>query len=198
MAALMFQVPQETARILHEIQVPGTPEKHEPHITVMYLGKDVPIERISKMLSVIFDVTSTTSPFTVATSKIGTFPPGDDGVPIIARVSSPALHEFRGRLAQAFDDNDLEYDKKFPDYKPHVTLAFDENKDSKVDMEIPEVAWGAHEMVLWGSNRGAGRLVIKFPLSLPEGRTASLEHYVAAEARAAIQVAMWGKKDAFA
>ena len=164
----------------------------------MYLGKDIPIERISKMLPVIFDVTSSTTPFSVASSEVGCFPAGDDGVPVIAKVSSPPLHEFRERLTQAFDANDLEYDKKFPEYKPHVTLAYD--GDGDFELEFPEIVWGAHELVLWGSNRGTGRLVVKFPLSLPQGRTANSGGYQfsSAYARAAIQVAMWGQKDSFA
>ena len=196
MAALMFQVPSETARILHEIPVPGNPELHDPHITVMYLGKDVAVEAIGEMLPVIFDVTSTTAPFSVKTSHISNFPAGNEGVPVIARIESPALHEFRQRLADAFDENDLFFDKKFPDYKPHTTLAWDPNEDTTVDIDIPEVSWGAHELLLWGSNRGTGRLVIKFPLSLPQGKVAGIKDNSHRD-RAIVQLANWARKDSF-
>lgn len=195
MAALMIQVPEETARVLHEIPVPGTKEQHDPHITVMYLGKDIPIERISKMLPVIYDVTSQTLPFSVATSHVSNFPGGDDGVPVIAKINSPALHRFRDALCKAFEDAGLPYDKKFPIYKPHTTLAYAPDPETTVDIDIPEISWGAHELVLWGSNRGTGRLVVKFPLSLPLAKVASTRTPKEALYRAAIKLALWGERD---
>jgi len=191
MAALMFQVPSETARILHELEVPGNPEKHDPHITVLYLGKDVPIETISEMLPVIYQVTSRTAPFSVSTNHVGYFPPGDDGMPIIAKIQSPPLHDFRKVLTSAFDDHGIEYDKKFPDYKPHTTLAYAPDREEPFELDIPEISWGCHELVLWGSNRGTGRLTINFPFSL--GKVASQDVFK----RAAIKLASWGQKDQF-
>lgn len=196
MAALMLQVPPDTARVLGEIQVPGTPEKGESHITVVYLGKDIPIERIGKMLPVLFEVTSKTLPFTVATTHVTTFPPGDDGTPVIAPIDSDALHTFRKDLCAALDQASLPYDTKFKTYKPHVTLAFDQDPKTTVDFAIPEVTWGAAELVLWGSNRGTGRLVVKFPLSLPIGKTASPKSNDSLY-RAAVQLAAWGQRDQF-
>jgi 2'-5' RNA ligase len=194
MAALMLCVPDETARILHEIPVPGEPERHDPHITVMYLGKDIPISMISKMLPVIYEVTSKANPFSVATSHVSYFPAGDNGVPIIAKIVSPPLHRFRDDLVKAFDDNKLPYDNKFPVYKPHTTLAFDPNPKTTFDLDIPEISWGAHELVLWGSNRGTGRLVIKFPLSLPQGKAASKSSYNPLY-RATVQLSAWASRD---
>ena len=195
MAALMLQVPQETARVLHELPVPGKKELQDPHVTVMYLGKDLPIERIGEMLPVIFDVTSKTLPFSVSTSHVSTFPAGNDGVPVIAQVDSPALHSFRKKLTQAFKAADIPYDNKFPEYKPHTTLAYDPDPDSEVDLDIPEVSWGAHELVLWGADRGTGRLVVKFPLSLPQGKTASSGASRDALYRAAVRLSLWGRHD---
>jgi 2'-5' RNA ligase len=203
MAALMLQVPAETARVLHEIPVPGTKDQGDPHITVMYLGKDVPIERISSMLPVIYDVTSRTLPFSVATSHISNFPPNDDdGVPVIAKINSPALHRFRDALCAAFDEAELPYDKKFPEYKPHTTLAYSPDPETTVDQDIPEISWGAHELVLWGSDRGTGRLVVKFPLSLPMAKVATrgvFPYRPPNEAlyRAAVKLAVWGQRDRF-
>jgi 2'-5' RNA ligase len=202
MAALMFQVPPETARVLHEIPVPGDKEYEDPHITVLYLGKDLPIERIGEMLPVIYDITSKTLPFSVATSHVSSFPGGDDGVPVIARINSPALHRFRDELCEAFDAEGLPYDKKFPEYKPHTTLAYSPDPETEVDLDIPEISWGAHELMLWGSNRGTGRLVIKFPLSLPMAKAARSGYRAPASRealyRAAVQVASWGRRDRFA
>lgn len=195
MAALMLEVPGDTARVLREIPVPGDRETTDQHVTVMYLGKDVPIDRISSMLPVIYDITSTTLPFSVATSHVSTFPPGDDGVPVIAKINSPPLHRFRDALCAAFDAAKLPYDKKFPEYKPHTTLAFAPDPETKVDLDIPEVSWGAHELLLWGSNRGTGRIVVKFPLSLPMAKVARLgtPSRESSLYRAVVQLAIWGQ-----
>jgi 2'-5' RNA ligase len=196
MAALMLQVPQETARVLHELPVPGKREHSDPHITVLYLGKDLPIESIGEMLPVIFDVTSKTLPFAVATSHVSTFPAGDDGVPVIAQVDSPALHRFRAKLTQAFEAADIPYDNKFLSYRPHTTLSYAPDPDTEVDLDIPEVSWGVSELVLWGADRGTGRLVVKFPLSLPQGKVAAVPSRDALY-RAAVQISLWGQRYSF-
>lgn len=174
MAILTLQVPEETARVLREVPVPGNPEREEAHVTILFFGKEVPIAEISAMLPVIYEVTSKTLPFSVSTNHISTFPAGDDGVPVIARLNAPALQSFRETLCRAFDKAGLLYSKKFPIYKPHFTLAYAPDPKTTVDIDIPEVSWGAHEVVLWGSDQGTGRLIIKFPLSLPEGKVSTL------------------------
>lgn len=176
MAALMFVVPDETARILKELDVPeGTPEHHS-HITVVYLGDDVPIETIANVVPILYEVTFQTLPFSVSTGHVTTFPVGKDGVPVIARVDSPALHEFRAEICRALDAAGQSYSKKFPDYKPHVTLTYAKDPDTKFELSFPKLSWGCHELLLWGANRGTGRLVINFPLSLPSGRVAKGMH----------------------
>ena len=193
MAALMLQVPEETARVLHEIPVPGQKERHDSHVTVMYLGKDVPVERIAEMLPVIYDVTSKTPPFSISTSHVTNFPAGDDGVPVIARIDSPDLHKFRDALCEAFEAAELPYDKKFPVFKPHTTLAYAPDPETTVDLPIPTVSWGVGELMLWGADRGTGRLVVKFPLSLPMAKAASTRQPLGALYRAAVRLAMWGE-----
>jgi 2'-5' RNA ligase len=188
-AALMFPLPEETARVLGELDVPeGTPE-HNKHITVVYIGKDVPIERIASLLPVLFDVTSKTLPFSAATDHVTTFPAGDDGVPVIAKVSSPELHAFRASICQAMDDAGIDYDKKFPDYKPHVTLTYAKDPETEFELEIPEIRWMCSELTLWGSNRGTGRLVVSFPMSLSNAEVLN---------KAAVKVAAHKARDGLA
>ncbi len=192
MAALMIPLPEETARVLSEIQVPGKKvDQGSSHITVLYLGKNVPVERIAVMIPVLFSITSETAPFAVSTSHVTTFPSNpDDGTPIIARIESEPLHALRKKLCAALDKAGVEYDKKYPEYKPHTTLAYDPDPDThgSADLDIPEITWGAHEIVLWGSDQGTGRLVVKFPFSIP-GKTA--RERTTPLYRAATQLAAW-------
>jgi len=200
MAALMLQIPHETARILHEVDVPGDKTPEDPHVTVMYLGSDVPVETIAEMLPILYGVTSKTLPFSVSTKHVSTFPPGKDGVPVIAQIESKALHELNAALRSAFDGAGIPYDKKFPEFKPHTTLAYDPNHEThgQLSIDIPELSWGAHELVLWGSDRGTGRLVVTFPFSFSAVKVASLrtgdQHSLR---RAAVRLAAWKELHAF-
>ena len=167
MAFLGIRVPHETARILSEINVPG--EKEAPssmHITLLYIGKEVPIDSLAEAMKAAYSVTARTKPFTVRTSRVTSFPINpDDGYPIIARVESDALHELRSTLVSTFTEAGVEFSNKYPDYKPHVTLSY--SKENGLDeVTIPTVEWGAHEAVLWGGDDGDRRLVITFPFSI--------------------------------
>lgn len=183
MAFLGLKVPHETARILSEINYGDVGEK-EPassmHITMCYLGKEVPIEKIAAMIPVIFSVVSQVRPFTVATKKVSTFPPNpDDGTPIIGLIDSPELHVFRKALTGTFDAQGVEYNKKYPDYVPHVTLGYSkEPPRPPINLDIPVVEWGAHELVLWGGDSGDNRIIITFPLSVATSKTAMHRAFV--------------------
>ena len=123
------------------------------------------------MLAPIVNVVSQTKPFTVSTAHVTTFPPNpDDGVPIIARVVSNELVALRQAICAAFDATKIEFSKKYPDYTPHVTLGYSQdpavNYDNAVDIQVPVVEWGAHELTLWGGDNGDTRIIVTFPLSV--------------------------------
>ncbi len=165
MAFLAIQVPQDTARIFQDIDVPGDKGKvGKHHITLCYLGKDVPIAMLTKAIEATFKVVSSTRPFTVSVSKVTTFPVGDDGVPVICPIDSEELHALRARLVDRFVEDGVEYNNKYPIYKPHVTLSYAE--EAIPDRQIPTLTWGAHEVILWGGDSGDSRLVVQFPMSL--------------------------------
>jgi 2'-5' RNA ligase len=177
MAFLGLRVPPETARILAEIDYGDFGEKEPPsafHVTMCYLGKEVPIENVAAMIPVVFSVVAKTRPFTVATKKVSTFPPNPDaGTPIISLIDSPELHVFRETLCEAFDKAGITYDKKYPSYLPHVTLGYSpEPPQPPINLDTPTIEWGAHELVLWGGDSGDNRVIVTFPLSVAVNKTA--------------------------
>lgn len=177
MAFLGLKLPHETARILSEIEVPGKTEAPSHfHITLLHLGDEVPIETLGKALVATYEVSSQTNPFTVRTSRVSSFPATPDGeTPVICLVDSDDLHELHRRLSAAYDKAGVDFSKKFPTYRPHVTLAY--SKDASVrDRRIPTVEWGAHELVLWGGDSGDRRVVMSFPFSI---KTSSLVSKIA-------------------
>jgi 2'-5' RNA ligase len=172
MSFIGFRVPHETARLLSELDVPGTKDSTDHfHVTVIHLGDDVPIETLAEALVATFKVTSKTAPFTVSTSRVSCFPvkksktsPLDGKVPVICRIESDALHTLQQDLKASLKEAGVGFEDKFPEYKPHVTLAWAD--DSIEDKRIPTVEWGAHELVLWGGDKGDRKLTVTFPFSL--------------------------------
>lgn len=174
MAALMFTVPESVRRVLKEIDVPGTPVSDDMHTTLVHLGDDVSVEQIGKTVSVLYEVTSTVLPFTLESQEVGTFDAGEEGVPIIAHVRSPEIHALKSQVTDALDAAGIPYSKKFPEYRPHVTLAYGDSEPEVEDFEyeFSPISWPATELLLWGANRGTGRLMVTFPFSLPRGKAA--------------------------
>lgn len=168
MAFIGISVPNDVGSLLEQIEVPGNREpRSRYHVTVLNLGKEVPLEQVSKAAMVAFYVCSKAQPF-LATMKVATsFPKGDDGFPIIARVESPALHALHAALTSAFDGAGIEYSKKFPEFKPHVTLAYADT--GMPDRPISPITWTVGEIIVWGGDKGENRIVVKIPLEYKSG-----------------------------
>lgn len=166
MAFIGIHTPHETARLLHTIKVPGTREDvSSSHITLLHLGKDVPIEQLGKAIISAYKVASEWKPFLVSTKKVSSFAKDGEGdIPIICLVDSSDLHSLQVKLKQALDKEGIEYSKKFKSYIPHVTLAYSE--ENFKDRAIPRIEWAAHEMTLWGGDDGDDRLSCTFPFSI--------------------------------
>ena len=177
MSFIGLKVPTETARLLwdfwessYENYGAAVPRDHA-HITILDLGEDVPIEQLEHAIGAAYAVTSKTPPFSVSTNRISVFPPNDSGrVAIICPIDSLSLHDLRRRLCESFDQAGIPYSKKFPEYRPHVTLAFSEDPSVHsqwgTDPDFSRVEWGAHEVTLWGGDHGDERLTVNFPFAL--------------------------------
>lgn len=164
MAFLGIAVPNETARLLSGIPVPGRKESRDRlHITMLFLGSTLPIGTVQKATGVLHGVMTSAKPFTVKTEKVTCFPKGEDGVPIICKIESPELMALRAEVAAAFDAAGIEFSKKFA-YSPHVTLAYAD--DPIKDTTLPTVEWGVHEVVLWGGDDGDSSISVTFPMTL--------------------------------
>lgn len=165
MALIGLKVPAETGKLFSNIQVPGAPESRDKyHITIFYLGKDVPMADVAKAMVVTAEVTSATRPFTVRTSRVTCFPKNEDGVPVICAIESPELHAFRERLKAAYEAAGVSFSNRYPDYKPHMTLAYAEEEEV-TDRQIAPIEWGAHELFLWASDDGDKGVAVTFPFS---------------------------------
>jgi RNA 2',3'-cyclic 3'-phosphodiesterase len=166
MSFIGVRVPHEVARLLDQVKVPGEcVPTHEKHITVLYLGKEVPLEQVGHAVVAAAEIASKVTPFRCTVESYTCFPKGDDGVPIISPVISPELHTLNETLKKAFDEANVTYSKKFPEYKPHVTLSY---ATEPVDTQpMGPLEWSVYEMVLWGGDAGDDRLAVTFPFAMP-------------------------------
>jgi 2'-5' RNA ligase len=181
MAFLGIKVPHEVSRLLSQIEVPGERvPRDEKHVTAVYFGSNVPIDRISKAIVVAYEVASRTKPIQLLVEEVTCFPKGADGVPIICSIISPELMSFQEDLCRSLDKAKVEYSKKYPEYKPHVCLAYAEEPIEP--MTVGPFEWAAYEMVLWGGDSGDDKIFITLPFSMP-GKEALYRKLVQARVR---------------
>ncbi len=90
--------------------------EEEPHVTVRYGIKGEDTSPLRKFIAA-------QKPFTVTLGKTASFKPSehsDGAAPVIVPVDSPELRQ----LEAAMDKHGDFAERSFPDYKPHVTLAY--------------------------------------------------------------------------
>ena len=168
MAFLGIKIPHECGRLLNSIEVPGTQVAvSDLHITLLYFGEDWPISEITKALEATYKVISHTNPFMVETKSITSFPLGDEGAAVVIRADSKELHAMRKRLAKEFAKQNIEFDKTYKTYKPHITLSYAESIITDTALETP-IEFSVQEVVLWGGDHGDDRIFLTFPLKGPE------------------------------
>lgn len=178
---ICLRVPEEAARLLERVDVPGNPvPASDMHVTILYIGKDVSVVDLAKATVAAHAVTSRTPPFVVHLSAISSFPRNpDDGWPIICPIDSPELQALNAGLKEEFTRLGLAFSDKWPDYKPHVTLAYDPTEEEvSVSQALPvSVPFTALEVLMYGGSglrQGVGSLYVGLPLNLtPVERVAS-------------------------
>lgn len=154
MAFIGIEVPPDVEASLSALSVPGerTPSG-QFHVTMLYLGKQTSTADILRATAVCCALAERTPPFRVGTAVATSFPAGDEGkVPVIARVVSPALHELQAAMRKAFDELGIEYSKRHPEYKPHVTLSY--APGTFPDSKIVPVTWTCSQLAIWGGEDG--------------------------------------------
>jgi len=167
MAFLGIKIPTECGRLLTGLDVPGeTTAVSEMHITMLLFEDNWPVSEIAKSLEAVYDIVSKMKPFRVTFDKVTCFPKHGDKCAIIAPVKSAELHELRDKLAKEFEKEDIDFSKHFKDFKPHITLAY--NNEEIDEFKIDEVEFTVQELVLWGGDHGDDRIFITFPLKAPE------------------------------
>ncbi len=179
MAFIGLRVPADAARLLESHDVPGERlSASDMHVTILYLGKSVPVVELAKAMVAAFGVAMRTSPLSLSVDRVTNFPVGDDGWPLICRLESPELQRLNTDLRAEFARLGLPFNNKWPDYKPHVTMSYLKEPQPEgfvFDSPLPgPLPFTVHELTIWGGDDGDGRIHINIPFVLsPAQRMAS-------------------------
>lgn len=162
MAMLAVTIQPDISRLFKEFDLDIERDPSD-HITLFYFGDKLPMAKILKIIPVIFNLTENLRPFTASTSEYSSFD-SDDLYPIICPVKSKGLINLRKKICKLFDHNKIKYDKKFPDYKPHITLGYSKEKLKKT--KFPEIEFTISQLALYGGDEGDTKLYVNFPFTI--------------------------------
>lgn len=159
MSMIAVPIPNDLSEILRNLDVPG---KRDPsdHCTVFYLGDDLPFEIINECIPAIHNITSKQKPFIISLKNYTSFDKGKHGFPVICRIKSDELVELRNKIKKELDDAGIEYSKKFPSFKPHITLSY--NKDEVNNCKFSEIAWQVNKIGLYCGDQGKQKIYVEF------------------------------------
>ncbi len=164
MPLLGIKIPKNISDILSKLDVPGIKEDSSGyHITLLYF-KVASIKDILEAAEEILELTSKSPIFNIKFDNIECFPEGDDGVPIICPVVSDDLFSFHKKLKTKIDKTNLDYSKKFPEYKPHITLSY--NKEKIKSFELEPIEYSVSEIIFWCGDNMDEKMTITFPLNI--------------------------------
>jgi 2'-5' RNA ligase len=165
-AFLGIAVEGAAARMLSRIVVPGKPvPAQKMHVTLVYLGKDVPVQGVLDAVAVVCEVCRETDPFYCEVSRVDFFSKGPDGFPVFGDVASEELRILRGNICSRLELGKIPFSKKF-DYYPHVALSYAEYPiAARYGLRTP-VLWRVEELTMRSDPIGAHceGLTIRIPL----------------------------------
>lgn len=161
MALLGLEVPVDICQHLQKVKVPGSRDLSD-HLTMFYFEDKLSPKKIAKICEVLSETIAKTKPFDCIIKQISSFPSGDDGIPIKADVTSKKLISLRAEIAKVFDQNKIAFSKKFPDFKPHITLSYHSDDFDKV--KIDPITWSVTNLVIWGGSSEEKGIDVKIPL----------------------------------
>ena len=124
------------------------------HITIIYVGELLPVLE-KKLVKIVEQVCSRTKPFLVKLKKPRKFINKKGQIILHSPVKSSRLIKFNESLRVALMNNGIQIDDKFPEYKPHITIAYcDSKKELKQYKDIkPEGEWVIDSIWIWSTSQ---------------------------------------------
>jgi len=124
-----------------------------PHLTLLYIG-DIPTQFEEKILEVVKQVCENFRKFKVKIKKPRKWINDKNQTIYHSPIASSKLVKLHDALKQAFDLNQIPYSKKYPDFKPHVTIEYvNEGEQPKFQNIKPEGEFIVEGIWIWRLNR---------------------------------------------
>ena len=147
---LFIPLPKELAK-----KFPGLGENDDSpsHVTFLYIGDFKNKAEQAELVEKLQEVFRKYWPKVRASlDKLEYFdhPDKDRRVPHVSVKFDKDLSGFKHRVKQELQDAGIEVGDKFPEFKPHVTLAYLPGMDGAWDGPVPEGSWDFDEMEIWG------------------------------------------------
>ncbi len=167
MAYIFLRVPPDAASKLAQIHSTGevTP-LDDMHVTLAFLGNNYSADKVLEAVRVCAGVAASFPAPVMKAALLVSFPENPDyrpGYPVVVRVLSPALHVIQARLCAALDAAGLDYSKRFPTYKPHVTLSHDVTPPRPRSLDL--FAWTSGHIMVCGGDKGNGGIFAGLPFA---------------------------------
>jgi len=147
---LFFPLPKHLAKQFPSL---GENDTSPSHITFLYVGEIAP-EEGDRFLEVLQNIHGKWWPEVTATlGKLAHFehPDKDRRVAHVQVEFDKDLSGMKHRVRQELTDAGFVVQDSFPEYRPHVTLAYMDGADHPdYDGPIPEGSWDIHGVEVWG------------------------------------------------
>jgi len=152
-AGLFIRLPKNLA-----IQFPGLGENDDSpsHVTFLYIGDYTDKAEQARLVETLRDCLRRWWPKCKAIlGPLEYFDHADKNrrVPHVSVDFDKDLSGFKQRVMQELRDEGFEVGDKFPEFKPHVTLAYLPGMDGEWDKHVPSGSWDVTEMEVWGLPR---------------------------------------------
>lgn len=175
MAMLAIPISQDISRLFREIEIDANRDSSD-HISLFYFGDNLPIQKILKIIPIVFDICSIKRPFEVTCSKIISFPKGKHGYPIVAEIKSEELEDIRNSIKKLFNKKNIKYEDNFPEFRPHITLGYSENEPK--DIKFEKVKWAISQVGLYGGDTADSKIFVNFPFTLGTSKVEKTAKYI--------------------
>lgn len=173
MPMIAIKIPEKIADRLSREAVPGKkcpPE--EMHLTLFYF-KELKFEEALKVIACMHEVLKKSSSIKINLKKIVSFPSNEDGTPVIVPIISDDLIRLREKLAKKLDEEGLEYSKKYPEFKPHVTLSYS-TKDVEERKLLSPFTFKVDEVILYAGKDMDSNMIVTIPFQISKAASYEL------------------------
>jgi len=146
---IFIKLPTELGKKFPDLKEDDSPA----HITVLYLG-DQSSKAEEEIVEAVKEVIKSTDPFECELGSLGYFKHDEDDQKIAyVKVKSDDLRNLHHRLVKAMNNHEIEWENKWPEFKPHVTLAYMDDLEAVYDGKIPSGSWLCDEVEIWGFDK---------------------------------------------